>query len=657
MARGTKPSKGISLEELMQAQERMMGSGVLSEKQLQVAKEQLEKLDTIAKASTVNEDDANIQKITARKAVPGSVGLVDVKNEIKNLSNELKKQLPKFQQAANDKARTGARSDETKLTDAQRNERLTKLAEVIGEKVKLQKGGSLNETLTGRNRSTFEQFIKETERRDSLLADANEEQQAIFKQIEDTLIQLQEAGSEDSAKLRKELDKLAGELKESGDTSAKKKIEGVLNNARNTAATGTRGAQGNFGDALAALLGRQTVLKEGFVRDQSGTDSQVRDVKTGNVADIKDAGMGRVKGAGKILGSMLMERYERSLENKRGGRVGAMFDAIKGSRSQSRADELEGQQKSLTENLMQGKEFATAGPRPAKAMAAGAAKKMAATTVNISGKIINLKGPVKIEGTQSPAAKANELFSDAGGVTAKEDPNKNVVKAIKELTDVVKEQGGMGVGDLIPPVSLGGPSAGGKTPKGGSRPGNAGRAARNVKPGSPVVMALSFIAGYFGMNMIDDMDEKAKAERTAKYDEMIASGDPDQAAKGQFMKEQEMSTFEKIGNIKKQWNDLHTPERQERLKDAPWYTRHLGIGEDAVAPSLRPPQGPEIAARTAAVQDQRANANAPVIINAPTTVNAPASKGDNTVTTVMRAPVRSEDNAFNNYMNRIFNPF
>ena len=657
MARGTKSSKGISLEELMQAQERMMGSGVLSEKQLQVAKEQLEKLDTIAKASTVNEDDANIQKITARKAVPGSVGLVDVKNEIKNLSNELKKQLPKFQQAANNKARTGARSDETKLTDAQRNERLTKLAEVIGEKVKLQKGGSLNETLTGRNRSTFEQFIKETERRDSLLADANEEQQAIFKQIEDTLIQLQEAGSEDSAKLRKELDKLAGELKESGDTSAKKKIEGVLNNARNTAATGTRGAQGNFGDALAALLGRQTVLKEGFVRDQSGTDSQVRDVKTGNVADIKDAGMGRVKGAGKILGSMLMERYERSLENKRGGRVGAMFDAIKGSRSQSQADELEGQQKSLTENLMQGKEAATAGPRPAKAMAAGAAKSMAATTVNISGKIINLKGPVKIEGTQSPAAKANELFSDAGGSTAKEDPNKNVVKAIKELTDVVKEQGGMGNMPL-PVPGLPGPRAGGKTPKGGARPGNAAKAAKNIKPGSPVVMGLSLIAGYFGMSMIDDMEEKAKAERTAKYDEMIASGDPEQVAKGQFMKEQEMSTFEKLGNIKNQFNELNSPERQERLKDAPWYTRYLGIGEDtAVAPSLRPPQGPEIAARTAAVQDQRANANAPVIINAPTTVNAPASKGDNTVTTVMRAPVRSEDNAFNNYMNRIYNPF
>lgn len=653
MARGTKPSKGISLEELMQAQERMMGSGVLSEKQLQVAKEQLEKLDTIAKASTVNEDDANIQKITARKAVPGSVGLVDVKNEIKNLSNELKKQLPKFQQAANDKARTGVRSDETKLTDAQRNERLTKLAEVIGEKVKLQKGGSLNETLTGRNRSTFEQFIKETQKRDDLLADANEDQREIFKQIEDTLIQLQEAGSEDSAKLRKELDKLAGELKESGDTSAKKKIEGALNNARNTAATGTRGAQGNFGDALAALLGRQTVLKEGFVRDQRGTDSQVRDVKTGKFADVKDASLGRIKGAGAILGSMFMERYERSLENKRGGRVGAMFDAIKGSRSQSRADELEGQQKSLTENLMQGKEAATAGPRPAKAMAAGAAKSMAATTVNISGKIINLKGPVKIEGTQSSAAKANELFSDAGGSTAKEDPNKNVVKAIKELTDVVKEQGGMG--NAAPSIPINPGSASGKTPKGGARPGNAAKAAKNIKPGSPVVMGLSLIAGYFGMSMIDDKAEESRAERNTKYDEMIASGDPDQAAKGQFMKEQEMSIFEKIVNIQKQTDD---PERQERLKNAPWYTRYLGIGEDtAVAPSLRPPQGPEIAARTAAVQDQRANASAPVIINAPTTVNAPASKGDNTVTTVMRAPVRSEDNAFNNYMNRIYNPF
>ena len=124
------------------------------------------------------------------------------------------------------------------------------------------------------------------------------------------------------------------------------------------------------------------------------------------------------------------------------------------------------------------------------------------------------------------------------------------------------------------------------------------------------------------------------------------------------MKEQEMSTFEKLGNIKNQFNELNSPERQERLKDAPWYTRYLGIGDDAaVAPNLRPPQGPEIAARSQAVQDQRNQAAAPVIINAPT-VNAPVSKGgDNTVTTVMRAPVRPEDNAFNNYMNRLYNAF
>jgi hypothetical protein len=124
------------------------------------------------------------------------------------------------------------------------------------------------------------------------------------------------------------------------------------------------------------------------------------------------------------------------------------------------------------------------------------------------------------------------------------------------------------------------------------------------------------------------------------------------------MKEQEMSTFEKLGNIKNQFSELNKPERQERLKDAPWYTRYLGIGEDtAVAPSLRPAQGPEIAARSQAVEDQRSQAAAPIIINAPT-VNAPTSKGgENTVTTVMRAPVRSEDNAFNNYMNRLFSPF
>jgi hypothetical protein len=658
MARGTKnKSKGISLEELMQAQERMMGTGNLSEKQLQLAKDQLEKLDTIAKASVVNDvelakENLDIRKITARKSVAGSVGLVDVKNEINNLSKTLKQGLPKLLQ---EKGQSGKKNAEEKsLTEAERNQRLTKLAEIIGEKVKLQKGGSLNETLTAKNRGTFDQFIKETERRDTLLAEANEDQREIFKQIEDTLIKLQEAGSEDSRDLRKELERLHGAMQETEDTGAKKSLTDLAGRTSENAAAGVRGNQGNIGDALKALLGRREVLKSGMSRTAAG--DIVND--KGEKVDAKAAVMGRAAGAGSILKNMMLEKFERNYEDKRGGRVGAIFDAFKGSGDQSRVNVLEGRQQSLTKNLVTGMESPIKETKSStKSMAAGAAKSMAANTLNISGKIINLKGPVRIAGAASPAASTNPspnaMFSDAGGVGAKEDPNAKVVKAIKELTDAVKDLKGSNSMPPIIPTGLGG-----KPPKGGARPGNAAKAAKNVKPGSPVVMGLSLIAGYFGMSMIDDAEENARAERTAKYDAMIASGDPEQVAKGQFMKEQEMSTFEKLGNIKNQFSELNKPERQERLKDAPWYTRYLGIGEDtAVAPSLRPAQGPEIAARSQAVQDQRNQAAAPIIINAPT-VNAPTTKGgENTVTTVMRAPVRPEDNAFNNYMNRIYNPF
>lgn len=662
MARGTKnKSKGISLEELMQAQERMMGTGNLSEKQLEIAKEQLSKLDTIAKAAVINDvelakENLDIRKITARKSVAGSVGLVDVKNEINNLSKTIKQGLPKLLQ---EKDRGGKKNVEEKsLTEAERNQRLTKLAEVIGEKVKLQKGGSLNETLTAKNRGTFDQFIKETEQRDTLLADANEDQREIFKQIEDTLIQLQEAGSEDSKGLRKELERLHGAMQATEDTGAKKSLTDLAGRTSENAAAGVRGNQGNIGDALKALLGRREVLKSGMSRTAAG--DIVND--KGEKVDAKAAVMGRAAGAGSILKNMMLERFERGFEDKRGGRVGALFDTFKSSGDQSRANVLEGQQQLLTKNLVNSMESPIKETKSStKNMAAGAAKSMAANTLNISGKIINLKGPVRIEGAASPAASTNPnaMFSDAGAYRADDAAgpfakgSDKIVKAIKELTAAVKDSKGSNSMPPIIPTGLGG-----KPPKGGARPGNAVKAAKNIKAGSPVVMGLSLIAGYFGMNMIDDAEENARAERTAKYDAMIASGDPEQVAKGQFMKEQEMSTFEKLGNIKNQFSELNKPERQERLKDAPWYTKYLGIGDDAaVAPSLRPAQGPEIAARSQAVEDQRSQAAAPIIINAPT-VNAPTSKGgENTVTTVMRAPVRSEDNAFNNYMNRLFSPF
>lgn len=656
MARGTKTkSKGISLEELMQAQERMMSAGELSEKQLEIAKEQLSKLDTIAKAAVINDlevakEESDIRKIIARRAVPGSVGLVDVKNEIKNLSGDLKKELPKFLQGKTKKA---GKEEEKELTEAQRNAKLTKLAEVIGEKVRVQKGGSLNETLTGKNRSTFEQFIKETERRDTLLAEASEDQREIFKQIEDTLIRLQEAGSEDSRDLRKELERLRGAMQETEDTGAKKALTGLAERTSENAAVGVRGNQGSFGDALQALLGRKEVLKKGMSRNEAGDTVNAQ----GEKVDRKEAVMGRVAGAGSIIGNMMMERFERGFEDKRSEKAQNFLDTFRSNETRARPNILQGQQ-----NQLMGKKFA--GKIEARAKGGPILKGRPYLVGEKGPELIVPKNDGQVNPLPQAQAKENVMFSDAGSYRADDaagpfaKSSEKIVKAIKELTDVVKEQGGMGPGGI--PLPLPGTSAAGKTPKGGgaTRAGRLGSAAKNVKPGSPVVMGLSLIAGYFGMSMIDDMEEKAKAERTAKYDEMIASGDPEKAAKGQFMKEQEMSTWEKLGNIKKQYDELQSPERQERLKDAPWYTRYLGIGEEsAVAPSLRPPVGPEIASRSAAVQDLRASASTPVIINAPTTVNAPTSKGDNTVTTVMRAPVRSEDNAFNNYMNRIYNPF
>lgn len=650
MARKPK-SKGISLEDLMQAQERMIYAGELSEKQLEIAKEQLSKLDTIAKAAVVNDlevakEDSDIRKIIARRAVPGSVGLVDVKNEIKNLSSDLKRELPKFLKEK-DQSGTKKTEEEKKLTDEQRKEKLTKLAEVIGEKTGLEKGGSRNETLTARNRSTFEQFIQETEKRDTLLADANEDQREIFKQIENTLIKLQEAGSAESKDLRKELERLRGAIQETEETGAKKSLTDLAERTSQNAATGTRGNQGTIGDALKALFGGKEVLKSGMTRNAAGDVVNEK----GEKVDAKNATMGKMAGAGSILGNLILEKFERGYEDKRSEKTQNFFDLFRSSERKAQPNVLQGRQDQLM------------GKKPGAKIEARA---KGGPIFKNRPYLVGEQGPEliipKTDGQVNPSpkveAKSNAMFSDAGSYRPEEDSSAKIVKAIKELIEEVKKlQTNTGL-----PFAPGG--AGSKTPRGGgaSRAGRFGSAAKNIKPGNPWVMGASLIAGYLGVSTIDDMEAESKAKDLAKAEEMIASGDPEKIQKGETIKMMRSSYWDKIEAAKGEWDKLHDPERMERLKDAPWYTRHLGIGEEEVSqaePSLRPPQGPEIATKTSQLQDQRQAAVAPVIINAPTVapvVQGGGGGGEN-VTSVVRAPVRSEDNAYNNYMNRLYNAF
>lgn len=145
-------------------------------------------------------------------------------------------------------------------TDAERTERLTRIGQTIQGKIEAERGGTLNTTQTAVNNKVFENFIEQTRQREDLLKDATAEQLEIFQRLEDTLIELREANSEDSEKLRRQIAELGGELSETADTKAKTKMQALVGQSQQLAkpptVTGSLGqmVRGNFRAGGAGLL-------------------------------------------------------------------------------------------------------------------------------------------------------------------------------------------------------------------------------------------------------------------------------------------------------------------------------------------------------------------------------------------------------------------
>jgi hypothetical protein len=641
MARKSK-SQGVSLEDLMVAQQRMMEGGRLSERQLEVAQQQLNKLGEIKTALVVGDledakQDIDIQRITNLRRDPRAVGLTDVKTEIKNLNEELRRRLPNIKDQEKKQEREQTSEEIEKEAQEERTQRLEKLAEVIGKKTSLEKGGSRNEILTERNRSTFERFIQETARRDELLAEANQDQQEIFKRVEATLIKLQEADSKDSKELRRELEKLSGALQETKESQAKQGLVNIVENARTNAARGTGGRNGSFGDVIAALMGRQSALKAGVRQTDAGFVD-----KTGASIPEAEARQSRIGSAGTIFANLLGEKIEQGYENKRSPAIQKFFDVFRTS------------ERLAAPNISQG--------RQSQLMKASGIEARASGGPIVSGRpylvgengpeliIPNTSGRVEPLPTATAEPKTNAMFSDAGGVTTEKDPAEKIVAAVKEVRDAILSTSG-GSGLELPGIGLDPRgSRGGKNPPKPGRPGTP-RAGGGVMGG-----AINLLGMFIGETYIRELEADAREKRNEKYDAMIASGDPEQMAKGQAMKEQEMSTLERLGKIKDDWDKLHEPERMERLKDAPWYTRHLGIGEDSVQPVQRPPVGSQINNQSIMNQNMQSMNQAPVIINAPQIAAAEAGSKDGLIA-VQRASVRPEESAWDHHMRRIYTPF
>ena len=78
------------------------------------------------------------------------------------------------------------------------------------------------------NKKVFEEFIRQTEKREQLLLDATEEQNDLFKELESTIQKLKDANNQDSKALRQAIDKLAKKLEKTPETKAKQNIQKLI---------------------------------------------------------------------------------------------------------------------------------------------------------------------------------------------------------------------------------------------------------------------------------------------------------------------------------------------------------------------------------------------------------------------------------------------
>ena len=78
------------------------------------------------------------------------------------------------------------------------------------------------------NKKVFEEFIRQTEKREQLLLDATEEQNDLFKELESTIQKLKDANKQDSKALRQTIDKLAKKLEKTPETKARQNIQKLI---------------------------------------------------------------------------------------------------------------------------------------------------------------------------------------------------------------------------------------------------------------------------------------------------------------------------------------------------------------------------------------------------------------------------------------------
>jgi phage-related tail protein len=102
-------------------------------------------------------------------------------------------------------------------------EQFARLVDVLSNKAEAK--GSVNQVAQPR---IFEEFVRQTQRREELLKDATDDQKVIFDKLSDSINKLKDANKSDSLALRRVIDQLTRKLSRTADTGARKGMMSAL---------------------------------------------------------------------------------------------------------------------------------------------------------------------------------------------------------------------------------------------------------------------------------------------------------------------------------------------------------------------------------------------------------------------------------------------
>jgi hypothetical protein len=183
----------------------------------------------------------------------------------------------------------------------------------------------------------------------------------------------------------------------------------------NTETKGRESKLAGIWDALDALVGKASVLKAGYRQDDSGRGSKIRG-PDGRYAKIEDSKMGRLAGAGALLGDMAGNRALDYVDKQRDPRWAA------GIAKFNNPGENKGVGNRVYEGLKAFTTFAPAKTQPKITLASNAtAARMsraasASPLGNIAANVINIRaGKVNLTGTAPPApTPGTPLYGSSG---------------------------------------------------------------------------------------------------------------------------------------------------------------------------------------------------------------------------------------------------